>query len=97
MPKVWSADETGPQRGRARTAHVPLRIGRMLGDSRRHVSVTAPPGSQPGGLPIFSHYVRYRTDLFLAKAKLLAMPITPFLNGEHFDPETKRVMGVASP
>jgi hypothetical protein len=23
------------------------------------------------------------------------MPITPFLNGERFDPETKRVMGVA--
>jgi hypothetical protein len=23
------------------------------------------------------------------------MPITPFLNGEHFDPETKRIMGVA--
>ena len=23
------------------------------------------------------------------------MPITPFLNGEHFDAETKRVMGVA--
>jgi hypothetical protein len=23
------------------------------------------------------------------------MPITPFLNGEHFDPETQRVMGVA--
>jgi hypothetical protein len=23
------------------------------------------------------------------------MPITPFLNGDHFDPETKRVMGVA--
>ena len=30
----------------------------------------------------------------MAKAKLLAMPI-PFLNGEHFDPETNRVMGVA--
>ena len=23
------------------------------------------------------------------------MPITPFLNGEHFDPETMRVLGVA--
>jgi hypothetical protein len=23
------------------------------------------------------------------------MPITPFLNGHHFDPETKRVMGIA--
>jgi hypothetical protein len=23
------------------------------------------------------------------------MPITPFLNGEYFDPETKRVVGVA--
>ena len=23
------------------------------------------------------------------------MPITPFLNGERFDPETKRVLGVA--
>jgi hypothetical protein len=23
------------------------------------------------------------------------MPITPFLDGEHFDAETKRVMGVA--
>jgi hypothetical protein len=23
------------------------------------------------------------------------MPITPFLNGAHFDPETKRIMGVA--
>jgi hypothetical protein len=23
------------------------------------------------------------------------MPITPFLNGEHFDPETQRIMGVA--
>jgi hypothetical protein len=23
------------------------------------------------------------------------MPITPFLNGEHFDPETKRIVGVA--
>jgi hypothetical protein len=23
------------------------------------------------------------------------MPITPFLNGEHFDPETTRVLGVA--
>jgi len=24
-----------------------------------------------------------------------AMPITPFLNGEQFDPETRRVLGVA--
>jgi hypothetical protein len=24
-----------------------------------------------------------------------AMPITPYLNGERFDPETKRVLGVA--
>jgi hypothetical protein len=24
-----------------------------------------------------------------------AMPITPFLDGERFDPETKRVLGVA--
>ena len=23
------------------------------------------------------------------------MPITPYLDGDHFDPETKRVMGVA--
>jgi hypothetical protein len=23
------------------------------------------------------------------------MPITPYLNGQYFDPETKRVMGVA--
>jgi hypothetical protein len=23
------------------------------------------------------------------------MPITPFLNGHYFDPETKRVMGIA--
>jgi hypothetical protein len=41
-------------------------------------------------LPIFWHYVRYRTDIFLAKA-LLPMPITPFLNGEHFDAETNRL------
>jgi hypothetical protein len=24
-----------------------------------------------------------------------AMPITPFLNGEQFDPETRRILGVA--
>jgi hypothetical protein len=23
------------------------------------------------------------------------MPITPYLNGQHFDPDTKRIMGVA--
>jgi hypothetical protein len=23
------------------------------------------------------------------------MPITPYLNGQHFNPETKRIMGVA--
>ena len=25
------------------------------------------------------------------------MPITPFLDGQKFDPETKRIMGVALP
>jgi hypothetical protein len=29
------------------------------------------------------------------KAGELAMPITPFLEGENFDPETRRIMGVA--
>jgi hypothetical protein len=32
---------------------------------------------------------------FIADWARLIMPITPFLDGQKFDPETKRVMGVA--